>query len=174
METKTKIGYRKKPSTTLAGKKINEIDPVIAERLTLLHESLFSINIDDIRTGKVHDETLRAICGMISYKVQEDPKFKNTSGLYVAKALEDISNGLNAEKAFCLGNKNADVKSNNKTLNIAYVVWQEINFSNKKQSAIFTEAAEKFNKTEDAIRNIYYDHKMEIDNKYKSTEKCSL
>ncbi|OGT62423.1 MAG: hypothetical protein A3E85_04160 [Gammaproteobacteria bacterium RIFCSPHIGHO2_12_FULL_45_12] len=105
MNEKAKTKYRKKTDEPVSGKKLIEIDPVIAKRLLLLHERLFSINIDDIQTGKIHDETLRAICGMISHKLKNNSKFKNTIGLYVTRALEDISNGINAENAFCLGNK---------------------------------------------------------------------
>ncbi len=171
MDKPIKTKYRKKAEVSLIGKKYSEIDTIIAKRLKKLEEDLFSININDIRKGQVHDKTLRGICSMISHKMKEHPEFNNAAGLYVAEALNKISNNVNAEKAFRLGNL---TKINNFNLNVAYAVWQEIKFSKKKASNVFIEAAKKYNKTDSHIRKIYYDHKKEIDALYQSTEKSSL
>ena len=174
MSKPVKAKYRKKAEVSLIGNKLSEIDPIIAKRLKKLNEDLFSTTIDDIRKGKAQDETLRALCGMISHKMKKHPEFKNTVGIYIAEALNDISNGMNAQKAFRLGNKTATGKINDFNLNVAYAVWQEIKFSKKKALIVFMEAAEKYNKTESHIRKIYYENNKNIDKKYKATEKCSL
>lgn len=174
MNEKIRKRYRKKPITSLVGKKYSEIDPAIASHLQQLERELFAINIDDIQAGKVTDKILRIICGEICNKMKELSEFKNLEGLYVIQALAEICNGVKAEKAFRLGKKIKTTKTSNPELNIAYAVWQENKFSKDKQETIFSKAAQKYNKTVASIRKIYFDHKIQIDNLHKSTEINSL
>ena len=69
----------------------SECDKFI-EKLNALDEEIISASFEDIMTGDVGKKTLLPLIGIVGYKMKKSPDFQLPVDLYVAEALNEISN----------------------------------------------------------------------------------
>lgn len=64
----------------------------LIKKLNALDEEVISATFEDIMTGDVGKKTLLPLIGIVGYKMKKSPDFQLPGDIYVAEALNEISN----------------------------------------------------------------------------------